>query len=345
LTPTPKVSFIVPVYNVESYLRQSIESILAQSFNDFELILINDGSTDSSGEIIDFYKARDNRIVAIHKPNEGVARTLNLGLSLAKGEWIRRFDSDDTCLPDALEKQFNFLQAHPDVVMVSTQQAFQTEHGKIARHHRMPPNRYFQEQPFRWLKPEDFYAFSPVVHGTALFRRSVVLSLGGYRTGFLTSEDNDLWLRICERHPVAVLNDCSYFLRLHGTSATKRHAASLKFYRELTLRFHEERMATGTDPLQRGDPMPQPSTSDSIKSLSASSNAPGSTYRDDLDFIYRLMVDARDWPLVRRIAGQALRSGWRRHLTYKLLLYPLLGSRLVRTGVRIKSFFRGRMMT
>ena len=289
---------------------------------------------------MDAYGAKDSRIVAVHKANEGVARTLNHGLDLARGEWIRRFDSDDTCLPDALEKQFSFLQAHPEVAMVSTQQAFQTEQGRIARHHRMPPNHYFQQQPFRWLMPEDFYAFSPVVHGTALFRRSVVQGLGGYRTGFLTSEDNDLWLRICERHPVAVLNDCSYFLRLHGTSATKRHAASLKFYRELTLRFHEERMATGTDSLQRGEPMPQPSAGDAMQSQSAVSNASGLTYRDDLDFIYRLMVDARDWSQVRMIASQALRSGWRRQMTYKLLLYPLLGDRLVRTGVRIKSFFR-----
>lgn len=342
MTPTPKVSFIVPVYNVESYLRLSIESILAQSFIDFELILINDGSTDSSGEIIDFYKSRDNRIVAIHKPNEGVARTLNLGLSLANGEWIRRFDSDDTCLPDALEKQFKFLQAHPEAVMVSTQQAFQTERGLIAWHHRMPPSSYFQGQPFRWLKPDDFYAFSPVVHGTALFRRSVALSLGGYRTGFLTSEDNDLWLRICELHPVAVLNDCSYFLRLHGTSATKRHAASLKFYRELTLRFHEDRIATGTDLLQRGEPMPQPTAQAVMPVSGEASYPPGSNYRDDLDFIYRLMVDARDWSHVRRLAGQILSSGWRRRLTYKLLIYPWLGQRIVQTGVRIKSLLRGR---
>jgi len=337
----PAVSILVPVYNVESYLRQAIECILSQTFTDFELLLINDGSTDGSGAIIDHYKAKDSRIVAAHKANEGVARTLNHGLHLARGEWIRRFDSDDTCLPDALEKQFRFLQDHPDAVMVSTQQAFQTEQGKIAWQHRMPPERYFDGQPFRWLRPEDFYDFSPVVHGTALFRKSVVEDLGGYRTGFLTSEDNDLWLRICERHPVAVLNDCSYFLRLHGTSATKRYAASLRFYRELTLRFHEERMATGTDPLQRGEPMPAPCLNEPTASPADPHNAPGTVFRDDLDFIYRLMVDARDWSHIRPLAGQILRSGWRVPLTYKLLLFPWLGKHLVRTGVTIKSALRG----
>ena len=88
INAAPKVSIVVPVYNTAPYLRQAIDSILAQTFTDFELILIDDGSNDSSPDIIDSYK--DERIVAIHKENEGVARSLNRGLSLARGRFIRQ---------------------------------------------------------------------------------------------------------------------------------------------------------------------------------------------------------------------------------------------------------------
>lgn len=336
-----KVSFVVPVYNVAPYLREALDSILAQTFRDFELILINDGSTDGSGAIIDEYRQRDARIVAVHKANEGVARTLNLGLGMARGEYIRRFDSDDTCLPDALEKQVRFLDEHPEVVLVGTQQAFQTNRGKIAHSVRVPHNNYFGGEPYRMVSPADFYERSPLVHGTVLMRHSVLNDCGVYRPEFLTSEDNDLWLRICEKHPVAVLNDCSYFLRLHATSATRQHAATRRFYRELALSFHEERLRTGTDPLLRGEPMPKPPAG-AAESKPETIGAVGRTVHLELDFMYRLLVDAGDWVNAFKLARQGLKSGWRCAVTYKLLLFPLLGERLVRQGVKAKALLRGR---
>ena len=91
----PKISIIVPVYNVEQYLSKCIDSILNQTFKDFELILINDGSTDKSGDICDFYKQKDKRIKVIHKNNEGVAKTRNVGIANANAEYIGFIDSDD----------------------------------------------------------------------------------------------------------------------------------------------------------------------------------------------------------------------------------------------------------
>jgi glycosyltransferase involved in cell wall biosynthesis len=334
----PIVSLLVPVYNVASYLRAAIESLLAQTFMDFELILINDGSTDGSDEIINEYSGKDSRIRVIHKENEGVARTLNLGLDLARGKYIRRFDSDDTCLPKALEKQVAFMEEHPEFALVSTQQAYQTERGKIAWNHRMPRNAYLNGEPYRVVKGEDFYDYCPIVHATALFRRDVAIVLRGYRTEFLTSEDNDLWLRMVEKYPMAVLNDCSYFVRLHATSATKQHASSCAFYRELALKFHEERLEKGSDPLMREEAMPQPPKMqcDNGGSLVAD----GQTVRVDLNFIYSLMIDAKDWKNSYILMKEALKFGWKNSGTYKLLLFPLLGPSLVQAGVKIKSLFR-----
>jgi len=108
----PKISIIVPIYNVEPYLRKCIESILKQTFTDFELILINDGSTDNSPIICNEYAATDNRVVVIHKKNAGVSAARNAGLEIAKGEWVGFMDSDDWCDPEMYKFLFNNAIQH-----------------------------------------------------------------------------------------------------------------------------------------------------------------------------------------------------------------------------------------
>ena len=98
--PNPKISVIVPVYNVEKYLHRCVDSILAQTFNDFELLLIDDGSKDKSGAICDEYAAKDSRVRVFHKENGGVSSARNLGLENAKGDWIIFIDSDDWIADD-----------------------------------------------------------------------------------------------------------------------------------------------------------------------------------------------------------------------------------------------------
>ena len=99
----PKISVIVPVYNVEKYLRECLDSILVQTFTDFELILVNDGSQDSSGAICDEYAGKDKRITIIHQENQGQAAARNNAIAIAKGEWIHFVDSDDVIHPQMLE--------------------------------------------------------------------------------------------------------------------------------------------------------------------------------------------------------------------------------------------------
>ena len=99
----PKISVIVPVYNVEKYLHECVDSVLAQTFTDFELILVNDGSQDNSGAICDEYASKDERIIIIHQNNQGQAAARNAGVAIAKGEWIHFLDSDDLIHPQMLE--------------------------------------------------------------------------------------------------------------------------------------------------------------------------------------------------------------------------------------------------
>ncbi|MBU2652043.1 MAG: hypothetical protein KKA81_14030, partial [Bacteroidetes bacterium] len=178
----------------------------------------------------------------------------------------------------------------------------------------------------------------PVIHATVMMKTGMVKDLGGYRTEFLTSEDVDLWLRILDKHRIAVLNQCYYFVRLNPTSATVRHQSSVNFYRELALTFAAERRNSGSDPLMRGEnmPLPPPAEPAPEKSLPR----PGTFVRDDLSFYYNITVNARDCVNWRKTASIILHNGWKKRQTYRLLLFPLIGRNLVKTGSGIKSWFR-----
>ena len=112
----PLISVVMSVYNGEKYLKRSIDSILNQTFKDFEFIIINDGSTDKSLEIIKSYD--DDRIVLIDQENKGLTKSLNIGIKTASGKYIARQDADDVSLPDRLKKQVDFLEVREDVVLL-----------------------------------------------------------------------------------------------------------------------------------------------------------------------------------------------------------------------------------
>ena len=114
----PAISCVLPVYNCEEYLKESIQSILKQTFRDFELIIINDGSTDSSSAIIEEMRLCDDRITVLNQENEGIVVALNRGLAISRGLFIARMDGDDIAAPDRFKIQYEFLRRYPDVVVV-----------------------------------------------------------------------------------------------------------------------------------------------------------------------------------------------------------------------------------
>lgn len=336
----PLLSVLMPVYNGSEFLRPAIDSVLAQTYRHFELILVNDGSTDNTRAIIESYS--DPRIVAIHQQNQGVARALNNGLVVAKGKYVRRHDADDVSTPDSFELQVGFLESHPDYVMVCNQEAFMTASGKIAWKYRMPNEKFFDGKAVVDLDFAHFtiHSSSPVVHGTACYRREEVIKLGKYRTEFIVSEDNDLWLRLLEKYKIAVLHQCTYFMRLHGSSATQRHAHKIQHFRQILIDYSEQRRKTGTDPIMRGETVPPPPPPPEKTASASTTHKKGGHYREDLGYIYGLMVNAGEWSQIRKYGIEILKDGWKDGRTWKLLLFPFIGSRMIDAGVSLKSMLR-----
>jgi Glycosyl transferase family 2 len=205
----PRISVILPVYNGELFLREAVDSILEQSFADFELIAIDDGSLDSSGAILDRIAKADDRVTALHQANAGVVATLNRGLALARGEFIARMDADDVAHPQRFTRQVAFLDAHPDVAALGCAVTLIDDGGKRIRDIDYPG------------APEAVSTFletgSALAHPSVMMRRDAVRSVGGYRAAYRHAEDYDLWLRMAERYRLANLAERLLLYRSHET--------------------------------------------------------------------------------------------------------------------------------
>lgn len=189
----PAVSVCMPAYNVEPYIAAAVESILHQTFRDFELIIIDDGSTDNTYPILKQFADRDDRIRLISRPNKGVARTANEALALSRGEFFARMDGDDLASPDRLARQVAYLRAHPDCAAVGAMVLLIDESGLPL--YEMPDVQRGHDR----IDAALLGAGWPIVQGASTFRRSAVLAVGGYREDLPVHEDHDLFLRLAER--------------------------------------------------------------------------------------------------------------------------------------------------
>ena len=193
----PLVSVVMSVYNGEKYLREAIDSILNQTFTDFEFIIINDGSTDGTLKIIKSYK--DPRIVLISRENKGLVASLNEGIKKAQGKYIARMDADDISLPTRLEKQTKYMEAHLECVMVGAGITFIDDKGKETG--RSPLLLHHDDIKLEIL------VRCPVAHPVVFFRRITFKNTGGYRQSYFPAEDYDLWLRFMEQGRLANLGE------------------------------------------------------------------------------------------------------------------------------------------
>lgn len=184
----PKVSVILPVYNGEKYLKEAVDSILAQTFTDFELLLINDGSTDGSEAVLQGYK--DERIVYVkNEKNTGLIHTLNKAINLAKGEYIARMDADDLALPERLQKQLSRLEKSGAAVLF-TRVKLMDAGGKPLPPWQDDAANVAPQRIKNFLKSDNCLAHPTVMGKTTLFKKY------GYRYNQKYSEDYDLWLRL-----------------------------------------------------------------------------------------------------------------------------------------------------
>ncbi|OSZ79576.1 hypothetical protein CAP35_15395 [Chitinophagaceae bacterium IBVUCB1] len=192
-----KISIIMPAYNAEAYIKEAIDSVLQQSFTDFEFIIINDGSKDGTLEVIKQYT--DYRIKLIDQPNKGLIDTLNDAIKIAKSDIIARMDADDICFPDRLQIEYDFLMNNPDYVLVGAEADVIDKDGNYLMG-LIPIGHTHQEITDRIdLK-------CPFIHPLVMFRKNAVINAGMYPKNALTFEDHLLWKKLLAQGKVCNLN-------------------------------------------------------------------------------------------------------------------------------------------
>jgi glycosyltransferase involved in cell wall biosynthesis len=215
MSDLPILTVLMPVYNGERYLHQSIESILSQTYSDFEFLIVDDGSTDSTPAILDEYAKKDERIrVITNVANKQLVETLNIGLEEAKGRHIARQDADDVAYPHRLEKQLEFLQKNSDVLVVGAAYDLIDETGANA-------GRIVPPLPDDEIKWQLFYACA-FGHGFVMYRRDEVLAAGGYDCNYFLAEDHELWVRLALNGCFANLPVALGGYRKHEEAITSR---------------------------------------------------------------------------------------------------------------------------
>jgi glycosyltransferase involved in cell wall biosynthesis len=214
----PRISVLMPVYNGERYLKPAIESVLAQTCGDFELLIRDDGSRDGSWKLMQAYAAEDDRLRISRQANQGIAKTRNQLLADARGEFIATMDADDVMLPERLARQVEFLVAQPQVVCVGGALDWIDERGRLLGHCEMPENDADIQQLL-------LGGISLLHHPCTMARRAALLQVGGYNETMVASSDLDLWLRLGEIGALANLPDTVLQYRLHRQSITHAQQA------------------------------------------------------------------------------------------------------------------------
>jgi len=252
----PAITVLIAVYNQARYISRAIDSIIHQTTDDWELVLVDDGSTDGTSGIVDTCASRDTRIVVRHlAQNRGLPSALNEGLAIARGEFIARLDGDDIALPDRLAMQRTFLDAHPGVGMVGGSIWYIDSDDRkrgIGRYSTGPAN------------VRAVAARGSAIAAPAMFiRRDCLTRLGGWRTAFTLSEDYDLTLRLLEIADVDNLDAVVTYYRSHDQQATRRYGGPQEAMAQIARISAAARRVGQPDPIERDAPI-GPSTVDAL---------------------------------------------------------------------------------
>ena len=214
--PDPLVSVLVPVFNGEETIEAAIESVLNQTYQPFELVVVDDGSTDRTAAILGGYR-HDDRVIVLHNAeNQGLVATLNRGLAACRGELVARLDADDLASPSRFEQQVAAFNAEPSLVLCATAYDRVSNSGKRLK--RSVPPLTHGELAAAML------AGNRLNHSSVMFRRNAVLAVGGYAEDWFPVEDYDLWLRLLERgqYQGVPTVESIYVQRQDGISATNQ---------------------------------------------------------------------------------------------------------------------------
>ncbi len=211
---SPTVSVVMSVFNGERFLSETIDSVLNQTFRDFEFVIVDDGSTDATADILSRYVLRDGRIRVLRNGKKGRAASLNLGISLANGKYVANIDADDLAMPRRLEEQVAFMGKNPEVGVLGGAFELITDSGEVIDIVRHP----LEDSQIR----SAMFRYNPICHSSVILRKDFVLASEGYRSAFEPSEDYDLWLRMSERGRLANLNNVLVRYRVHANQLSVR---------------------------------------------------------------------------------------------------------------------------
>ncbi|MCK5173579.1 MAG: glycosyltransferase, partial [Planctomycetes bacterium] len=207
----PTISVLTSCYNAERFISGAIESVLGQSYTDFEYVIINDGSTDGTSSILRAYASKDSRIVLYEKENTGLADSLNTGMKLCKTKWVARLDADDIAMPDRLSAQLDFMQNNKGISLLGGGCFLINADGESLGEYHYP----LQHESLM-ARLEKGGAFFP--HSSTFFDRMQIVELGGYNFRFTRSQDWDLWLRVGTSTRISCLDRTVIKLRKHANT-------------------------------------------------------------------------------------------------------------------------------
>lgn len=209
------ITVLMPVFNGERYIKRALESLAVQTYKDFEIIAVDDGSTDRSADILHSFASHDRRLTVIRQANGGIVSALNRGLEAVSSPLIARMDADDWCDPERLEKQVAYLMDHPEIVACGCDVYFTDPEGRpLVRHHP----RTEHEEILRQLLDGNGGA---IIHPTLMVRREAMERIGGYRERYQWIEDLDLYLRLAEVGRLGNLNEPLLYYRQHLKSVNR----------------------------------------------------------------------------------------------------------------------------
>lgn len=247
----PRISVALSVYNGERFLAEAVESVLGQSFGDFELLLLDDGSSDDTPSLIHDYAARDTRVRAIVRGNRGLVASLNQLIDEAAAPLVARMDADDVCLPERFARQVAFLDAHPEVGVLGTWTEDIDESG--AAHPVAAPDHPLTHEDFLGAVEQ---GLPLLCHPSVMMRRDVVRAVGGYHSAFRHCEDLDLWLRLASVTQIANLPERLLRYRHYEEQVSSRHATIQQVGAAVARIAYGERQAGRADPTADLDALP-----------------------------------------------------------------------------------------
>jgi glycosyltransferase involved in cell wall biosynthesis len=239
------VSVVMPVFNGERFIETAIRSVFAQTHDELELIVVDDGSTDGTADILERLGAEDARLEVIHQANQGVSAARNRALAACRGDWVANLDSDDRMLPERLARQLAFIERYPEVKVFACRAYYINATGKMIGKTKLEP----------FATPEALKSYVDgggivgVNHSSVMMHRPTIQALGGYRTQFRSAEDLDLWNRVIDAgHLLLMQDEILGEYRIHESSmVTARMAAVLMDF---------EWMKAGIHARRKGEPEP-----------------------------------------------------------------------------------------